>query len=487
LVYDPGIVAVPRFVGVSPGGVVTRHDRFARRVLPVVVRVGCAIAAVGGATAVLLVADADLTVASITLLVVVIAVSALGYAAGLVGALGASAALTYYFTPPLHSFTIADADDIVALVAFVAASLASGAAVARLRELRVRSVLAAREAQIRLVVTDALASGAAPEEVLTELARELVTLFDLSSCRIVSPPADVHATGPAEAFEQQVVRSHGVTLRLGLGRPLRTDEHEMIEALAASLATALDRRRLDAEAHDQRLRADLDRSRAGFLSAITHDLRTPLATIRAATGALLQDGSSLDEQDRHELLEAVHDESTRLEGLVNNVLELTRIRSGIQPEAVDVDASDLVRGAVRRVGALAADRTIAIDIDADAPALRVDPVLLERVLTNLLENALRYDDGGELLVSARRVGTRLELAVVDHGPGIAAPDRSSMYDEFVRFGNAPDRAGAGLGLTIVRALTLANGGDVRYEDTVGGGATFVLSLPIEPDAGGDAA
>jgi two-component system sensor histidine kinase KdpD len=486
LVYAFDIVAVPRPVGLSQRREAARSDRVARRVGPRVAKVACAIGAVAGTTAALRLAGADLTVASIALLVVVIAVSALGYAAGLVGAVGAAVALTYFFTPPLHSLSIDDADDIVALVAFVTASLVAGAAVARLKELREQSVLAAREAQIRFAVTDALASGAAPGEVLATLAGELVALFDLSSCRISSPSADVRARGEHDVFEQALVRSHAVTMRLGLGRPLRAGELETIQALAASLATALDRRRLDAEAREQRLRADLDRSRAGFLSAITHDLRTPLATIKTATGALLHDDSSIDEHDRLELLEAVHEESARLERLVTNVLELTRIRSGIRPEAVDVDAADLVRGAVRRVGALAAGRAIAIDIDADLPALHVDPVLLERVLANLLENALRYDHGGELMVSARRVDAGLELAVADHGPGIAERDRSRMYDEFVRFGNDPDRGGAGLGLTIVRALTVASGGDVRYEDTPGGGATFVISLPTVSDPGASA-
>src|SRR5262249_10574263 len=161
----------------------------------------------------------------------------------------------------------------------------------------------------------------------------------------------------------------------------------------------------------------------------THDLRTPLATIKTATGVLMNPGATLDEKDRRELLEAAHVESARLESLVTNVLELTRIRGGVRPEPVDVGAADLVQGAVARLGPLGTGPRVTLDIGDDLPAIHGDPVLLERVVTNLLENALRYDtSGGPVVVSARRASDRIELAVADRGPGVAEADRARMYD-----------------------------------------------------------
>ena len=140
-----------------------------------------------------------------------------------------------------------------------------------------------------------------------------------------------------------------------------------------------------------------------------------------------------------------------------------------------------MQAAVDRLGPSVDERTITLDIDPELPALHVDPLLLEHVVMNLLENAIRHDAaGGDIVVSARAAGATLRLAVADHGAGIAEPDRARVFEEFVRLHAPTDGPGTGLGLTIVRALTEANGGEVLYEDTPGGGATFVLVLPTEP-------
>ena len=432
-------------------------------------------------TTVLVVTDADLTFASITLLLVVVGASVLGYVAGLAAALTAVASLTYYFTPPIHSFGIDQPDDVLALVAFVTASVVVGMTVARLAELRRRSDLAAREAQVRLALTDDLAAGVAPADVLNALVTELVDLFDLAACEITVDGTRARAASARPPIDSLHMSTNGLDLDLGLGRAFRAGERETIEALATGLGTALDRDRLDRAARKERTQADLDHSRAAFLTAVTHDLRTPIATIKTATGALLAPGSTFDERDRIELLEAAHEESARLETLVTKVLELTRIRTGIRPERSAVAAADLVQAAVDRLGLVAHHRMITLDIDPDLPALQVDPSLMEHVVMNLLENAIRHDPtGGDIVVWARADGALLQLAVADHGSGIPLADRERVFEEFVRRKAPTDGAGTGLGLTIVRALTEANCGSVCYEDTPGGGATFVLSLPIEP-------
>jgi two-component system sensor histidine kinase KdpD len=438
------------------------------------------LASVGIATAVLVALGADLTFAALTLLFVVVAASLLGYPAGVASAVLAAMLLNYSFTPPLHSFSIEKTDDVLALAAFVAISLIVGSAVARLNELRRRSELGAREARVRLEATNALLSGQDPSAVLQSVTDELVALFDLAWCEVVAGGASARATGEGEGSATVVLRTPSAVLRAAVDRPLRADERDTLEALLAGLGTALDRSRLQQEAREQQLRADLDRSRIGFLSAVTHEVRTPIATIRTATGALRSPSSSLDDQERAELVDAAYEESTRLERLVTKVLDLTRIRAGaVTPEVEPVSVDDLVRAAVSALGPAAAAREITLDVDPDLDALSVDPLLLEHVLANLLENAVAYDTtGGAIEVHARARRRRVEIAVVDHGPGIAPLDRDRVFDEFVRL-PGPPAAGSGLGLTIVRALTEANGGHVRLDATPGGGATFVLDLPAD--------
>ncbi len=463
-----------------------RSGAAARPALVRLARAGLALVLVVLATALLVAVGADLAIACIALLLVVVAASALGYAAGALAAVTAAAALTYYFTPPLHSFRIDRPDDVLALVAFVAVSVIVGATVARLNALRRRSELATREAELRLALTNELASGAETQRVLRSLATSLVELFDLERCTISSDGSAVSAASARDRPNLGIVdvRNRNLDLQLALARPLSIDEQNTIRALAAGLATALDRNRLDREAAEQRMRADLDRSRASFLTAVTHDLRTPLATIKTATGTLLTSSGAVDGTVQRELLGVAYGEAARLEGLVTKVLEVARIRSGaVRPEPAAVAVADLVRGAVVRLGPLADARAICLDVDAELPAVWVDATLLEHVITNLLENAIRHDASErEIDVGARVAGTRVEVVISDHGVGIAPGDRERVFEEFVRLDAPTDGPGTGLGLAIVRAFTEINGGGVRYDDTPGGGATFVLSLPEAPMA-----
>ena len=447
---------------------------------PIVVRAAVAIAVVGVVAAVLTATDADLTVASIVLLLAVAALAVLGYAAGLAAALTSTALLNYYFTPPVHSFRIDQADDIVALVAFVSVSLLVAATIARLNDLRRRAWVSEREAGLRATLADEVRRGTPRESVLRDLSDGLTALFELSGCVVLESVA----AKPAVSDPDEVLLSAPPLLvRIRSPRTLREDELETMEGVAGAVATALELERVDAAAREQRVQGELDRSRAGFLMGITHDLRTPLATIKAATAALLADDSRLDATERRELLDDTYAEAARLEGLVSKVLEVTRIRAGaLRPELVSVSAVDLVRLAVDRSGATLDGRTIDLDFDPELPDLRVDALFMEHVLVNLLENIAVHDpSGGAIGLRGGVWGPRFELRVIDHGPGIAEPDRERIFDEFTRLGTRTDGPGTGLGLAIVRALVLANQGAVRCDETPGGGATFVLDLPIADD------
>jgi len=441
------------------------------------------LATVIAATALLVVADVDLAFASITLLLVVAGASVFGYAPGVLAAVSSSALLTYYFTPPVHSFSIDQPDDLLALVAFVLVSLLVGAAIARLNELRRRAEVSAREAALRVELTYDLRRGMPVRDVLARLASELEEMFELAECSISAPPDRVATTSGRAGLAEWSASSPPVELHLSLGRVLRVGEAETITGLAEAVGTTLELERVDAEAREQRIRSELDRSRLGFLTAVTHDLRTPLATISGATSALLARDSPLDADERRELLEDTFAETARLQSLVDKVLELTRIRSGaMQADPVAVSAADLVRVAVGRLAPSASERTINLDVDADLPPLHVDPLLMEHVLVNLLENAVLHDPaGGEIDVRGTASDCSFTLTVIDHGPGIPVVDRERVFAEFVRRRATTDGPGTGLGLAIVRALVTANGGRVWCEATSGGGATFVLELPITDD------
>jgi two-component system sensor histidine kinase KdpD len=315
--------------------------------------------------------------------------------------------------------------------------------------------------------------------VLEAAISELVELFQLTSCTVESVYGHIHVGSEAAGTTVLSLSPPGLSLVLERARRFSSVESSTIEALVSSLASVLERVRLDAESRELRVRGEIIRSRTGFLTAMTHDLRTPLATIKASTGALLVPGSQLDAAGRREMLELAYAESARLERLVRNVLEMSRIRAdGLAPQRVAVSAADFVQTAVDRLGPLGNAQAIDLDVDVRTPALWVDPGMLERVMSNLLENAVVHGRADSPIeVRARRVDATVQLRVVDHGKGVADEERERIFEEFVRSAGAKSGRGTGLGLAIVRALVESNGGRVWYEETSGGGATFVLALP----------
>jgi two-component system sensor histidine kinase KdpD len=234
-------------------------------------------------------------------------------------------------------------------------------------------------------------------------------------------------------------------------------------------------------AFDARLVAAVNESRAAFLAAMTHNLRTPLASIKASVSTLEDPSAHLDDATRAQLLATAREEAERLERLVTKVLELGRIHAGaIEPRREPTDVGELTRGAVRRLRHLAARDRVRLSVVGDVVVVSVDPEMIELVLVVLLENALRFAPSGtEVAVVATPDGHGgCEIRVVDHGPGIPAQHREKVFEEFVRLDGSTD-SGAGLGLAIARALVVAHGGRIDLDGTQGGGATFVVTLPDE--------
>jgi two-component system sensor histidine kinase KdpD len=253
---------------------------------------------------------------------------------------------------------------------------------------------------------------------------------------------------------------------------LERDESERREQRAEQLET---------EVRDARIAAAVSQQRAGFLSAISHNLRTPLTSIKAAASTLLSSWSRLDVEERRELVELIYDESDRLERLVRNTLQLSRIRAGgLERNPEPVDIADLVRHAVRRLAPISRKHLVRLSVDDALPDVVLDVAMMEQILLNLLENALRFaPPGSEILVSAAPDGAdHWSLRIADHGPGVASDAREHVFEEFVSSDGRLGSTGTGLGLAIVRSLVVAQEGTVRYEETPGGGATFVCTFPL---------
>lgn len=421
-------------------------------------RVLAALAGVAVATLAMDAANTNHTVAALLYVVVVVGASFLGPVPATVAVLTAFAAQNYFFTPPRGSLRINSADDVVAFLVFGITAAVVSAAVTRVNELRRRALVRELEARARLELTEQLLNGAPPNDVVDTAQRTIAGLFSLRSCTI-----DL-GTGKAEVVA-------------GARQPTPA-ERQLIDAFARGIATSVDRVRLDREASRARVDAAAQQGRAAFLSAMTHNLRTPLASIKASVSTLLAH-RDLEPETSTELLTTAQSETERLERLVSKVLYLSRIRSEavvVQREPVDV--AELVRTALRSVRGLTDDRTIRLLGDTvGVRVVDVDPTLVEVAVACLIENALRYAPTGEILVQTAVRDGECEIRVVDHGPGIPPAQREQVFAEFVRGEGVRDATGAGIGLTIARAFVQGHGGELRIEDTPGGGATFVMHLP----------
>ncbi|HET8630029.1 MAG TPA: ATP-binding protein [Thermomicrobiales bacterium] len=269
------------------------------------------------------------------------------------------------------------------------------------------------------------------------------------------------------------------------GTPLGDADAQLLATFAAQAALALEQARLAQEAVRAAILARGDELKDALLASVSHDLRTPLAAIRAAAGSLLQEDIEWDPETRREFAATIDEEAARLNRLVGALLDMSRLEAGaLRARTGLYPLDDLVRPVVARLAPRAADRPIAVDLPADLPPVPLDPVQIDQVLTNLLENALKYSPAGTpIAVTATREGGAMVVRVADRGPGIPRHERAHVFDKFYRLRAAAPGAGSGLGLAIARGLVEAHGGHIWVEDTPGGGATFAFALPLEPAAG----
>jgi two-component system sensor histidine kinase KdpD len=288
----------------------------------------------------------------------------------------------------------------------------------------------------------------------------------------------------ASALYVPLTGSAGAVGVLGV-RP--ADRHAMeeperlhqLETFASQTALALERARLAEEAQAAQVRIETEQLRNSLLSSVSHDLRTPLATITGAASTLLQDGARLDDDTRQGLLDSVHEEAERLNRLVQNLLEMTRLESGVVPLRKELHPpEEIIGAALGRLGKRLGGRRVTTKVPPDLPLVPMDDVLIEQVLLNLLDNAIKYtppDSPIEIIATATDQALTIEVA--DRGPGLRAGDEDKVFEKFYR-GNRVAAGGAGLGLAICRGIVQAHGGRIWAQNLPEGGVAFLFTLPL---------
>ncbi|MEU6847680.1 ATP-binding protein, partial [Streptomyces sp. NPDC046716] len=260
------------------------------------------------------------------------------------------------------------------------------------------------------------------------------------------------------------------------GRVLPAEDRRVLAAFAAQAVVVVDRDRLKSEAIQARSLVEGNRMRTALLAAVSHDLRTPLSGIKASVSSLRADDVEWSERDRAELLEAIEEGADRLDHLVGNLLDMSRLQTGtVAPLIREIDLDEVVPLAL--VGVPDPELSVDLDVPESLPMVSVDKGLLERAVANIVENAVKYSPPDEpVLVAASTLGERVELRVVDRGPGVPDEAKDRIFAPFQRYGDAPRGAGVGLGLAVARGFVEAMGGTLTAEDTPGGGLTMVLTL-----------
>ncbi|MFE3267828.1 MULTISPECIES: DUF4118 domain-containing protein [unclassified Streptomyces] len=432
----------------------------------------------------LLLNTVDLGLANDMLLFLTVTVAAAllgGLFPALASAAFGSLLLNYFYTPPLHRFTISDPKNIVAIVIFVGVAI-SVASVVDLAARRTHQAARLRaESEILSFLAGSVLRGETSLEALLERVRET---FAMESVALLERAGDVDpwtcagSVGPRSPLRPEdadVDMPVGDHMALALsGRVLPASDRRVLAAFAAQAAVVLDRQRLQHEADQAKELAEGNRIRTALLAAVSHDLRTPLAAIKAAVSSLRSDDVAWSEEDRAELQEAIEEGADRLDHLVGNLLDMSRLQTGtVTPLIREIDLDEVVPMALGGVP----EDSVDLEIPEILPMVAVDAGLLERSVANLVENAVKYSPAGErVLVAASAIADRVEVRVVDRGPGVPDEAKERIFAPFQRYGDAPRGAGVGLGLAVARGFAESMGGTLNAEDTPGGGLTMVLTV-----------
>ncbi|CAM2782675.1 sensor histidine kinase KdpD [Saccharomonospora xinjiangensis] len=424
-------------------------------------------------------------------LAIVVVATVGGVAPALTAAVLSDLLLNLFFTPPLYTLTVADPQNVVALVAMLLVALLVAVLVDRAARLSERAAAARTEAALLSSYARTVLTHPDP---LPRLLEKVVENFGLSSAALLERNGGswrvAASCGPdpcaspvrSDADIEIVPDVHLVITRPG-GKPLRAADRTVLEGAAGQALLALRQQRMAAETRDAQRRADATQIRTALLSAVGHDLRTPLASIKASVSSLRAPDLRLSLADTAELLTGVEESADRLTALVDNLLDSSRLATGaVVPRLRPVTYDEVVAAAL---AGLDGHQYVDVDTDESLPPVLADPGLLERVIANVVQNALKYGrpDGERICVRASEHASRVELRIVDNGPGLPAGSAEAVFAPFQRLvergqrGDSSGVAGVGLGLSVAQGFLAAMNGTIHAEDTPGGGLTIVLVLP----------
>jgi two-component system, OmpR family, sensor histidine kinase KdpD len=431
------------------------------------------------------------------------------------------ASIDFFFVPPYFTFAVTDTQYFITFSIMLIVAVVIGSLAAQIRA----QAESARERERRMAALYAmsreLASTRGVQALLAVAVRHITEVFN-ARLVVLLPDASRRLGGeevpggqfPMDSSELAVsqwvyehgkvagqgtdtlpgaaglylplVGSRGTVGVLGLrpndARSLQAPERlHQLEAFASQTALAIERARLTEEAEQAQVHAETERLRNSLLSSVSHDLRTPLASITGAASTLLEGESRLDAATRRDLLEALHEEADRLNRLVQNLLEMTRLEAGaLQPQTEWHSIEEVVGAALGRFGKALAHRTVTTRIPPDLPLVPMDDVLVEQVLINLIDNVIKYTPADSPIeVSAEDDGGAVVIEVADRGPGLPPGEERLIFEKFHRTEAGPPVRGAGLGLAISRGIVRAHGGRIWAENRHGGGVSVRFSLPVK--------
>ncbi|HKB21121.1 MAG TPA: ATP-binding protein [Gaiellaceae bacterium] len=412
-------------------------------------------------------------------LLLVVWVSAIGGLwPALLAAVSGFLLVNWYFTPPLYTFTIGEGENVLALAVFLAVAVT----VSLFVDLAARRSVQGRRAKAEAEALARLAGSAPVDTVLDSLRRVLNTdgaavlhrtengwrIEATSGGRIPDTPDA--ATTTIELDDEHV-------LVLG-GRPIRAEDQRVLEAFSKELRSSVELGELEAEVEAAGVVSAANELRAAILSAVSHDLRTPLSAIKASVTSLLQEDVEWTPEARREFLETIAEETDRLNALVGNLLDMSRLQTDaleIMPSRVGLE--EVLPAALSSLGV--GDASIELDVPETLPRVLADPGLLERALANVIDNAVRFSPPGvPPRITAGATDGYVDVRVVDQGPGVPATEVDRLFMPFQRIGDSSSDEGVGLGLAVAKGFVEAMGGEVEVESTPGGGLTIVTRLRV---------
>jgi two-component system, OmpR family, sensor histidine kinase KdpD len=477
-----------------------------------------------------------LNIGLIYLLIVIAATLLAGRRTGILAAVLGFALFDFFLVPPYLTFAIDNLRNILALFVFLGISTLLSWLIAGAREQARQALRRAEDVSRLYELNQAIIGAQRRDEVLPAIAGKVAGVFEAQACWIFLPGPDrrleVAAQAPAGARiptrdeltlagwafrhgsevaqgdpaqpDEPAGRNRATFLPLQGGRrtigvlgvadkrdhrPFTLAERTALATFAGQAAAALERIDLLREAQRAELLARTDELKSALMSAVSHDLRTPLASIMASATSLLEPDIDWDEATRRDLLESINEEAVRLNRLVGNLLDMSRIEGGaLRPEKDWYAVGEVIDAVVGRLEPRLGGHPLTVDVAPDIPLVPLDFTEIDQVISNLLENALKYTPPGTAIrIQARRAGDQVEIVVADQGPGVPAEHLAHLFDKFYRTGSVRPAHGMGLGLAISKGLVEAHGGHIRAASTPGAGLIVTFTLPIPAHAPGAAA